>query len=101
VATLVGVVALNALSVSRWVRQGRPVRPWVVRVGDFPGVKASHRAGLVRVRTQSRVPRLHTYVVLARRTCAGRALAWFFKGFAVWIPRGFVPFSRWFWVPLV
>jgi hypothetical protein len=35
VATLVEVVALSALSVSRWVRQGRPSRPWFVRVGEF------------------------------------------------------------------
>jgi hypothetical protein len=69
------------LSVSRWVRKGRPARPRVVQVRDFPRVEASHQAGLVRVETQSRVPRLHTYVVLARRTCAGGALVWFFKGF--------------------
>jgi hypothetical protein len=31
------VVALNALSVSRWVRRGRPAQPRVVRVKDFPG----------------------------------------------------------------
>jgi hypothetical protein len=36
VATLVEVVALNALSVSRWVRGGQPDWPWVIRVGEFP-----------------------------------------------------------------
>jgi hypothetical protein len=34
-----------------------------VQVGDFPGVEASRRAGLVRVGTQSRVPRLYMYEV--------------------------------------
>jgi hypothetical protein len=71
------------LSISRWVRKGRSARPRVVRVRDFPGVKVSCRAGLVRVGTQLRVPRLHMYVVLARRTCAGGALVWFFKGFCI------------------
>jgi hypothetical protein len=33
---------------------GRPARPRVVRVGDFPVVKASRRASLVRVGTWSR-----------------------------------------------
>jgi hypothetical protein len=46
-----------------------------------PAWKQYRRAGLVQVGAQSRVPRLHTYVVLARRTCTGGALAWFFKGF--------------------
>jgi hypothetical protein len=40
----------------------------------FSGVKASYRAGLVRVETQSRVPRLHTYVGLARCIRVGGAL---------------------------
>jgi hypothetical protein len=62
VATLVEVVALNALSVSRWVRLGRPSRPRVVRVGEFPGVEASRRASLVRVGTWSRASRLHMRV---------------------------------------
>jgi hypothetical protein len=33
---------------------GRPARPRVVRVGDFPVVEASRRASLVRVGTWSR-----------------------------------------------
>jgi hypothetical protein len=56
---VVEVVALNALSMSRWVWQGRP---WVVRVGEFSGVEASRRASLIRVGTQSRASRLYTRV---------------------------------------
>jgi hypothetical protein len=58
VATLVGVVALNALSVSRWVRGstlGRASR-------RFSGVETFHRASLVRVGTRSRAPRLYMRV---------------------------------------
>jgi hypothetical protein len=61
VATLVGVIALNALSVSRWVRGstgstlGRASR-------RFSRVEASRRAILVRVGMRSRAPRLYMHV---------------------------------------
>jgi hypothetical protein len=58
-------VALNALSVSRWVRQVGEAgsgRPWVVQVGEFLGVEASRQASLVRVGMRSRASRLRTRV---------------------------------------
>jgi hypothetical protein len=47
----------------------------------FSGVEASRRAGLVRVGTRSRVPRLHIYAVLDRRIRVGGALIRFLGGF--------------------
>jgi hypothetical protein len=47
----------------------------------FSGVEVSRRAGLVRVGTQSRVPRPYTYLGLARRVVVGGALIRFFRGF--------------------
>jgi hypothetical protein len=60
VAGLVGVVALNALSVSMQIREGRPARPLVVRVGVFlgsrlPVERASYESERGRGRTVSYV----------------------------------------------
>jgi hypothetical protein len=56
----------------------------------FSGVEAFRRAGLVRVRTQSRVPHLLTYVGWARCVGVGEALILFLGGFKVRISWGFV-----------
>jgi hypothetical protein len=61
VAILVGVVALNALSVSRWVRGS--IGSTLDHVSQrFSEVEASRRVSLVRVRKRSRAPRLYMRV---------------------------------------
>jgi hypothetical protein len=60
-ATLVGVVTLNALSVSRWVR-GSTGSTLGHASRRFSRVKASRRASLVRVGARSRASRLYMRV---------------------------------------
>jgi hypothetical protein len=61
VAMLVGVVALNALSVSRWVR-GSTESTLDHASQRFSEVEASRQASLVRVRKRSRAPCLYMRV---------------------------------------
>jgi hypothetical protein len=81
VARSVGVVALNALSVSRQIREGRPARPPVVRVGVFlgsrlPVERASYESERGRGRTVS-------YVYgIDRRIRVRGTLIQFFRGFS-------------------
>jgi hypothetical protein len=85
-------VALNALTfVWELVGEaGRPARPRVVRVGDFPMVEASRRASSRA--SQNVVEAFCAWFWLVLPTWA-EPLAWF--------SQGFVFFSRWVWVPLV
>jgi hypothetical protein len=73
VATLVGVVALNALSVSRWVR-GSTGLTLGCASRRISGAEAPHQESLVRVGTWSRVPCLLAYVGLVRRVGVGGVL---------------------------
>jgi hypothetical protein len=103
VATLVGVVALNALSVSRWVRGSTESTLGHASWRIFR-VKVSHRASLVRVRALSRAPCLYTHVAsIGISMWVGGALAWYLLGgFQGMDPLGgFTPLNHWFLVPLV
>jgi hypothetical protein len=103
VAMLVGVVALNALSVSRWVR-GSTGSTLGHAIWRFSRVKVSHRARLVRVGARLSVPCLYTRVdLIGISVWVGGALAWYLLGgFQGTDPLGgFTPLNRWFWVLLV
>jgi hypothetical protein len=101
VATLVGMVALNALSVSRWMRGGRPARPWVMRVRDFLRSRFSvERASYKSERSRGCPIFMRMRAWLSVSMQAEPSFE-FLGGFRAQIPRGFVPFNYWFWVPLI
>jgi hypothetical protein len=98
VATLVEVVALNALSESRWVR------------GVDPGsCKSENFRGRGFPSSESRMSRNAVEGAPSSYACGldwcirvGGASTRLFRGFSRrGFLEGFTPFNRWFWVPLI
>jgi hypothetical protein len=98
---LVGVVTLNALSVSRRIREGRPARPLVMQVGDFMGSRLPVERGACKSEHSRGCPVFTRMRGGSAHPCWWSLNSIFWGGFREWIPRGFALFNHWFWVPLI
>jgi hypothetical protein len=98
---LVGVVALNALSVSRQIREGRPARLLVVRVRDFLGSRLPIERASCESECNQGCPVFTHMRGGSAHLCRWSLNLIFWGGFRAQIPQGFALFNRWFWVPLI
>jgi hypothetical protein len=101
VATLVEVVALNAFSMSRWVREADQVDPGSCESEIFRGRGFPLSESRTSRNAVEGAPSVYARVLDQCIHVGGALTRSLLGGFKARIPQGFTPFNRWFWVPLI